>query len=489
MTGQSNTHEINLYGEQAAVWSAMVTSKLNVIAVVPVGSGKSYLASLLLPIAANTPSMHLGRDICFVAPSNGMLDRIIWGPLKKVCMEQYGLVDEKDINNSRKSITFKNGIKINCLSAETGLKGMNAALIVCDEAAEFSEETLQELSNRIRPAVGDPTSTGRLILISTPEGSNAFKKMYDTALLHPESWIVFHYNYKQMKVHSKAWVEKQRYLLSPLKFEKDLMCSFGSVEDQFFYAWKKSMAVSETSDRGKSLYTFHDFNKKLMSAIVAQVVGEPFTATGKIEILKTYSIKDCGTEMLARTIREDYPKREIKSIMDMSGAALNRDTTSVFGVTDRTILEKYGFRIQNSKKSNPYISDTDNSSNSFITQGRLILPLSELKMLESLDTYHYEDGSRKQLVKYKEADLAHIDSLGDCLRYGIHHLFPMQHYQDESVLPAGPEYIDSDRSMYVAPGSEYINEHEREYDDFGNPTPKSLLKKVFFNDQVDDPTW
>ena len=137
----SNVHNITLYGAQKDLWGAFYNDKRNVIAVVPVGSGKSFLSTLLLPIVANTPEMHKGRDIVYVAPTNGMVSQIIWSPLKKICIEQYGLVDEVDINDSSKTITFKNGIKIYCLSSETGLKGINASLVVCDETAEFSEES------------------------------------------------------------------------------------------------------------------------------------------------------------------------------------------------------------------------------------------------------------------------------------------------------------------------------------------------------------
>ena len=479
-----NTHNITLYGAQKELWDAFYNSKKNVLAVVPVGSGKSYLCQLLLPIVANTPSMHQNRDICYIAPSNPMVDRIIWNPLKRLCIEQYGLEDEKDINNSKKSITFKNGIRINCLSAETGLKGMNASLIVCDEAAEFSEESLQEITNRVRPKVGDPSSGGRIIAISTPEGKNQFYKLYEIALQHPDEWIVFHLNYKQMRSQSKEWIEKQRYLLSPLKFQRDFECDWGSVEDQFFMAWKKVMAVDKVEDRNKALYSFHDFNKRVMCCVIAQIVGEQYSKKGQIEVLKFYAIKDCGTEQLARKVREDFPKREIKAIMDMSGAQLNRDTTSVFGVTDKTILEQYGFRIQNSRKSNPLISDTDNSSNAFINQGRLIVPVYETKLIESLETYHYVDASRKELVKYKEADLAHIDGGGDCLRYGIHHLFPMIHDQTNEIST----YIDSDDRHYRGPGSEYID--NLQYDPkTGLPTADSIVKEMMREVQQEDEYW
>ena len=424
-----NTHHIKLIGAQAKIWDLMYNGKKNVIAVVPVGSGKSFLASLLLPIAATTPSMHKGRDLLCVAPTYGELERAIWSPLKKTCLEVFKLEDESQINNSKKTITFSNGVKIYCVSAESGLKGINASLIVADEAAEYSEEALQELTNRIRPAVGDPNSGGRFILISTPEGKNAFHKLYEEAVAHPEDWDVIHLDYKSMRSQSKAWIEKQKYLLSPLKFKKDMECDWGSVEDQFFYTWNKHYltdSYNKIVDRKSTLYSFHDFNKKCMTAIVAQVIGEPRTESGRIEVLKSYAIESCSTEQLAIKIKADFPNRPIQCIMDMSGAQTNRDTTSPFGVTDRTLLEKHGFRIVNTRAGNPLISDTDNSANAFINQGRLLVPHTETKLIESLETYHFEDASRKTLVKYKEPNLMHIDGLGDCLRYGIHHLFPLR---------------------------------------------------------------
>ena len=467
----SNTHNIDLYGAQSEVWDAMLGDK-NVCAVLPVGSGKSFLASLLLPIAATTPKIHKGRDILYVCPTAPMIARIIWKDLKYRCITMWGLEDEKQINNSSKTITFPNGIRIFCLSSETGLKGINAGLIVADEAAEFTDEALQELSNRIRPNPGETTAQGRLILISTPEGKNAFYDWYQHAVNHPERWIVLHKTWEQMRVQPRAWIEEQKYLLSPLKFKKDLECDWGSIQDQFYYAWKRNY-IGATVDRGRELYSFHDFNKRVMCAVVAQVVGDIRSATGKLEILKTYAIPDCGTEGIAQRIRADFPQRTIQTIMDRSGSQLNRDTTSAFGTTDQTILEKYGFRIINTAKSNPLISDTDNSSNAFISQGRLVVPDTETKLLDAMETYHYEDGTRKQLVKYSDAKYAHIDGLGDCIRYGVHYLFPMTHHLKNNM----PEYIDGDSSYYVEPGNEYMTQDIIRSVN-GVPTVEALIRKM-----------
>ena len=476
----SNQHNIDLYGAQTEVWQAMLSDR-NVCAVLPVGSGKSFLASLLLPIAATTPAMHKGRDILYVAPTAPMITRIIWKDLKQRCMTMWGLEDEKDINNSSKTITFPNGIRIFCLSSETGLKGINAGLIVADEAAEFTDESLQELSNRIRPQPGETTAQGRLILISTPEGKNAFFDWYQHAQQHPDRWIVLHKTWEQMRVQPKKWIEEQRYLLSPLKFKKDLECDWGSVQDQFYYAWNRSY-VDNTFDRGKELYSFHDFNKRVMCAVVAQVVGDIRSQKGRIEILKSYAIPDCGTEGIAQRIRADFPQRTINCIMDRSGSQLNRDTTSAFGTTDQTILEKYGFRIMNTAKANPLVSDTDNSSNAFISQGKLTIPDTETKLIDALETYHYEDGSRKQLVKYSDAKYAHIDGLGDCVRYGIHYLFPMTHHASSNL----PEYLDGDNSFYMEPGKEYMTQDIIRTVN-GMPTVAALIRQIEL-DQGDE-TW
>jgi hypothetical protein len=164
-------------------------------------------------------------------------------------------------------------------------------------------------------------------------------------------------------------------------------------------------------------------------------------------------LNDASTEDIARAIRVDFPQRRINSIIDMSGTQLNRDTTSPFGTTDRIILEKYGFTIVNNRKSNPLIADTDNTSNSFINRGGLWVRPDDNLLLEALSTYHYEDGSRKKLVKYTEQKYAHIDGLGDCVRYGIHYLFPITH--DGLNLP---EYVGMDNRYQRSnmPGVEHM---------------------------------
>jgi hypothetical protein len=453
--------DIPLYGEQYTLLQDWLNSSKHCIDIVPVGSGKTFLASIALPIFATNDQYHRGKDIIYSAPTTAMIKSLIWEPLKTTCINQFGLQDAKHINNSELTIRFPNGVFIRCKSAEQreNLRGLNAGIWVADEAALYTSNVLQEITNRLRPKVGQPDTGGRLIVISTPNGNGPLYDLFKAAVADQEHWIVRHMNYEQMRSGNRAYIERQRQILSPLKFSQDYLCSWETVQDQFYYTWNSHLYCDAVHDRGGTLYSFHDFNKRRMCATIVQV-SRPGELDGKIEVIKTYAIPDCSTEGIAKAIREDFPQRNILSIIDMSGTQLNRDTTSEFGKTDRTILEQYGFRIVNTKKSNPLISDTDNSSNAFIQRGGLVVQPDDQLLLEALSTYHYEDAGRKRLVKYEEQQYAHIDGLGDCIRYGIHHLFPVRHHINNHVTDGitpqpGAQYL---KQGHFGPGTPTLEE-------------------------------
>jgi hypothetical protein len=470
MNNQRNIN-VPLFGEQKTILQDWLTTDKHCINIVPVGSGKTFLASIALPIFATDVRYHKGKDIIYSAPTGAMIKSLIWEPLKRSCIEYFGLEDQKHINNSELTIKFPNGVFIRCKSAEQreNLRGLNVGIWVADEAALYTQDTLQEITNRLRPKVGQPDTFGRLIVISTPNGNGPLYDLYEMALKLPDKYIVRHLNYLQMRSGNRDFIETQQKILSPLKFQQDYMCSWDVVENQFFYTWNKhKYCVDEIKDRMGDLYSFHDFNKRRMTAIVAQVTN-PGKLDGKIEVLKSYAINDCSTEGIAQAIRVDFPRRRINSIIDMSGTQVNRDTTSPFGITDRILLERYGFTIVNNRNNNPLIADTDNTSNAFINRGGLVVQKDDKILLESLGTYHFEDGSRKKLVKYTEQQYAHIDGLGDCIRYGIHHLFPIHHEQMDHGMP---EYVTSDPRFYKKPGGEHLP-HSPLYP--GGPSWEELL--------------
>ena len=443
--------KISLYGEQKTLFQDWVNTDLHCLDIVPAGSGKTFLASIFLPIAASDKKYHKGKDVLYVAPTREMIKTLIWEQLKASCREYFNIKDE-DINNGELSIRFPDCV-IRCKSAEQreNLRGMNVGLAIMDEASLYPSESLLEITNRLRPKVGDPDTAGRMIVITTPYGAGPLYELYQAALANPAKYIVRHYNYEQMRSGNKEFILEQKRILSPMKFAQDYLCSFESVTDQFFYTFQPQYHTASLTDMGGDLYSFHDFNKRVATAVVARVT-KPYTNEGRIEVLRAYAIDNCGTEQMAQTIRQDWPKRRIYSIIDMSGTQVNRDTTSPFGVTDRIILEKYGFQIINANKVNPLIADTDNICNAFIQGGRMSINATEVKLIDALKSYHFESGERKKLVKYTDK-FAFIDGLGDCMRYGISLLFPM-HLDDRGIK----EYIGMDPRLVPRPGAEYMPE-------------------------------
>ena len=462
--------DIPLYGEQTTILNDWLNSDKHCVDIVPVGSGKTFLAAIALPIFATDAKYHKGKDIIYSAPTGAMIKALIWEQLKQSCMNHFNLKDSIDINNSEMTIKFPNGVFIRCKSAEQreNLRGLNVGVWVADEAALYTQDTLQEITNRLRPRVGQPDTAGRLIVISTPNGTGPLYDLFKYALENNDRYIVRHYNYLQMRSGNLQYINEQKKILSPLKFNQDYMCQWESVADQFYYTFDKHKHTGEVVDRMGDLYSFHDFNKRVMCAIVAQV-SKAGQRDGKLEVLKSYAIPDCGTEGIAEAIRIDFPRRNINSIIDMSGTQTNRDTTSPFGITDRVILEKYGFNIVNNRKSNPLITDTDNTVNAFIARNGLTIKPDDKYLLEAVQTYHFEDNTRKNLIKYTEQKYAHIDGLGDALRYGIHHLFPIEH----DIVPYN-EYIGMDEKLMrlAKPGLEH-KPHSPLYP--GGPTWQQIL--------------
>ena len=444
--------DISLYGRQLEIFNDWINTDKHCIDIVHAGSGKTFLASIFLPIACSDPKYHKFRDVVYFAPTREMIKTLIWPSLVKSCREYFN-VKEDQINNGDLTIKFPNGVFLRCKSAETreNLRGMNIGIAVLDEASLFNQESLQEISNRLRPKIGSKDTPGRMIIISTPYGSGPLYDLFKTAQQNPDTFIVRHYDYKQMRSGNMAFINEQKKILSPLKFAQDYLVSWEQVSDMFYYAFKPESHTGIVHDTGGDLYHFADFNKRIATSIIARVT-KPHTKDGRIEVIKAYTIDNCGTEQLAQAIRLDFPKRRIWSIIDQSGSQLNRDTTSPFGVTDRVLLEKYGFQIMNNNKANPLISDTDNTTNAFIARGGLTVDINATKLIEAMKSYHYEDGTRKKLVKYTDK-YAYIDGLGDCLRYGVHHLFPIQH-ADTGIA----EYVGMDQryARLNRPGIEHL---------------------------------
>ena len=69
---------VPLYGEQQTILNDWLNTDKHCIDIVPVGSGKTFLASIALPIFATNEVFHKGKDIIYSAPTGAMIKSLIW---------------------------------------------------------------------------------------------------------------------------------------------------------------------------------------------------------------------------------------------------------------------------------------------------------------------------------------------------------------------------------------------------------------------------
>ena len=75
-----NNIEIPLYGEQKTILADWLTTDKHCLDIVPVGSGKTFLAAVALPIFASDSHFNKGKDIVYSAPTGAMIKSLIWEP-------------------------------------------------------------------------------------------------------------------------------------------------------------------------------------------------------------------------------------------------------------------------------------------------------------------------------------------------------------------------------------------------------------------------
>ena len=82
--------DIPLYGEQATILSDWLNTNKHCIDIVPVGSGKTFLAAIALPIFATNEQYHKGKDIIYSAPTGTMIKSLIGNNLKNLVLNILG---------------------------------------------------------------------------------------------------------------------------------------------------------------------------------------------------------------------------------------------------------------------------------------------------------------------------------------------------------------------------------------------------------------
>lgn len=378
--------------------------------------GKTFLAINELAKYARHPN----KRILSIANTYRQVKGTIWDELKN---QMYRVNWVKKVNESDLCIELINGSKIFLRSAENkdALRGAKYDFIVMDECADINPDTWYSV---LRPTLAD--SKGHALFIGSPKGRNWFYDLWVQGGA-TEDWSSHQYTTVDGGNVDQVEIEAARRDTDVRRFEQEYEAQFVSYEGVIFYAFTEDNVQERPvlQTPRTPLHIFVDFNINPMSAVIAEKQGEHIHMFDEIEIWSS------NTFEMVKEIRRRYGSdRQMFVYPDASGS---HGSTSSAGVSNHMILQNNGFILRTPNK-NPPIVDSIASVNSRFrsSNGDINLTLSPAcaRTRECLIKHTYKENTR-----IPTKDQGH-DHLTDCIRYGVHGMFPLkQDFQGQVMAP------------------------------------------------------
>lgn len=267
--------------------------------------------------------------------------------------------EKKVVLCNRASLFFKSGENYEDLRAET-LDGC-----VIDEFRQQSPDLWPKV---IRPMLARRNAW--CDILSTPNGFDHTKDLYDFALEHPEEWATVHAPSTDAWWWSKEEIESARATMSDDEFAQEILAEFREVGVGKVYkghgTWnqKTQNPFSITGQQWSPylpIIVGLDFNVGLMAWELLQNRGPDFYYGDEIAIKNTDS-EECGKALVEKVKGH---KQGVILIGDSSG---NARKTSAVGQTDysiiKNILKSAGIKcVDNTPEANPPVKDRINCVN------------------------------------------------------------------------------------------------------------------------------
>lgn len=164
-------------------------------------------------------------QLAYIAPYRNQAKLIAW---KELCYYTSFIPGVK-VNQAELYVEFpslhKNavGARIYVIGADNphALRGTYWDMVVLDEYAQIKPELLGEV---ITPALMD--RNGKLVLIGTPRGQNAFYNMYLEAIKNPTEWFSYLCTVTDSGVFTEEQIEQARNSMTDVLFAQEFMCDF-----------------------------------------------------------------------------------------------------------------------------------------------------------------------------------------------------------------------------------------------------------------------
>lgn len=196
------------------------------------GAGKTYLC--LNELVKSAFTCETNGLFLYVAPEKQQAKDVAWSDLKKIVAPISGL----KVRDDELSITFpETGAMIRLEGADKPdrLRGIHPRGVVLDEVGQMKRDTWYEA---IFPAV--QRNNGWVIFIGTPKGENLFKELYDmgSSLMNDGDprWFTAIEDVYSAGVYSNEWIEQNKHLMIPAKWEQEYLCAWDAAFNGAYYA-------------------------------------------------------------------------------------------------------------------------------------------------------------------------------------------------------------------------------------------------------------
>lgn len=356
--------------------------------------GKSWLAGAeIMNEALNNPN----KTVIYIAPTLTMARNIMWDTWIKNHIPSEYIVHK---NEQLMIMTFANGSKLYCLSAEhpDRLRGLAADFLIVDECAMIDDD----FYDVVKPLLADRHHDGKALYISTPQGYNWFYDLFVKGKKNPLTWDCFQFTTLDGGNVTPEQLEEDRQTMSPKMFAQEYLASFETVADRVYYSFDRDLnhcTIDDTWGEG-DIHVGMDFNVKPMTAVISVL------ERGNLYIFdEIYTQTASNTQEVCDMIKNKYPKATVYVYPDPTGHRFQ--TNAPVGQTDFSILQKNGFLV--CAPSHPYSSkDKWNTVNTALCNAigqRHVFINSDAcpELKKSWEGYAFKDG-----VPDKNSGLDHI---------------------------------------------------------------------------------
>ena len=326
------------------------------------------------------------------------------------------------IHSTQLKITFTNGSKLYFKGSDNpdSLRGRGLTLVIMDEAAFCKKSAWTRI---LRPALSD--KQGRAILISTPNGHNWFKDIFDSA----DGWKKYHWPTRINPMITKEELSDVRSQISEIDYQQEYLAEFvtkaGRVYDDF--NGENIIEPIQPNSKEYDIYIGMDFGFASRTAIVFMAVNNMTQNVIQFdELYLTHTQMDDIISLIeAKLISYNLSKRDLKyCYTDPAGNAQDL----MAGLSPVDLMRSKGFSVINKGSTIIYgislVRSFVRNSNG-VRRFRVTRNCQET--IRCFNGYQY-DISRDGIIKEEALKDGVHDHLMDAVRYFFINRFDQSKY-------------------------------------------------------------